>query len=406
MVRILNLAGQPCRSQLEDGAVCFVGIGLPSEATNLARATHAPSCVLIYESGTTGAKPDVLLLAIGDGVLAEYADSVVSVPEIFNYWLQAGRVDVGFLGAAQMDRHGNINTTVIGPYESPKVRLPGAGGAPEIAASAKEVIIILRQKPRSFVEELAFVTSVGHRCGDSRRELGYGGVAVALLLVGFIFVRLSGENSPVLYNRDLLLIYIAAIAILWTLWFFGFWSVSIIGDAAQSSFLQAALTAAFNAGVGILGFPAGGWLADYAKRKGWGRKPMLVSFTLIQGLLTLAFGLYIIYGGQSLFVMGVLLFFQALFFFALQPMSHALTADFVNDPAYLGAAFGMWNLIGEIGAVLSPAISGVLRDTTGSWHTAVLLDAGIILASIVLLLFVRESRAASTEESSEIEATS
>ena len=122
--------------ELEDGAVCFVGIGLPSEATNLARATHAPNCVLIYESGTVGAKPEVLPLSIGDGVLAEYADSVVSVPEIFNYWLQAGRVDVGFLGAAQMDRYGNINTTVIGPYESPKVRLPGAGGAPEIAASA------------------------------------------------------------------------------------------------------------------------------------------------------------------------------------------------------------------------------------------------------------------------------
>ena len=139
--------------ELQDGAVCFVGIGLPSEATNLARATHAPNCVLIYESGTVGAKPDVLPLSIGDGVLAEYADSVVSVPEIFNYWLQAGRVDVGFLGAAQMDRYGNINTTVIGPYESPKVRLPGAGGAPEIAASAREVVIILRQKPRSFVEE-------------------------------------------------------------------------------------------------------------------------------------------------------------------------------------------------------------------------------------------------------------
>jgi glutaconate CoA-transferase subunit B len=106
--------------ELKDGAVCFVGIGLPSEAANLARATHAPNCFLIYESGTLGAKPDVLPLSIGDGVLAEHADSVVSVPEVFNYWLQAGRVDVGFLGAAQIDRFGNINTTVVGPYESPK----------------------------------------------------------------------------------------------------------------------------------------------------------------------------------------------------------------------------------------------------------------------------------------------
>ncbi len=162
--------------ELRDGAVCFVGIGLPSEAANLARATHAPNCVLIYESGTIGAKPDVLPLSIGDGVLAERADSVVSVPEIFNYWLQAGRIDVGFLGGAQVDRYGNINTTVIGSYDSPKVRLPGAGGAPEIAASAKEVIMVLKHRARSFVERLAFVTSVGHRHGgDSRAELGYPG---------------------------------------------------------------------------------------------------------------------------------------------------------------------------------------------------------------------------------------
>lgn len=161
---------------LTDGAVCFVGIGLPSEAANLARATHAPGCVLIYESGAIGAKPEVLPLSIGDGELAEHADSVVSVPEIFNYWLQAGRVDVGFLGAAQIDRHANINTTVVGSYDSPKVRLPGAGGAPEIAASAREVVVVLRQKPRAFVEKLDFVTSVGYaQGGDSRSRLGYGG---------------------------------------------------------------------------------------------------------------------------------------------------------------------------------------------------------------------------------------
>ena len=170
--------------------------------------------------------------------------------------------------------------------------------------------------------------------------------------------------------------------------------------------MKAALTAAFNAGAGILGFPAGGYLADYAKRKGWGLKPMLISFTLITGLLTVLFGLYIINGGESLFVLGILIFFQALFFFALQPISHALTADLVNTSAYLGAAFGMLLLIGEVGAVLSPAISGVLRDVTGEWNAAVMLDAGIILVSVVLLFFVRESRAASVEQPSEIEQTS
>src|SRR5436305_6969989 len=141
--------------RLKDGMVCFVGIGLPSAAANLARLTHAPDVVLIYESGTIGAKPDVLPLSIGDGELAETADTVVSVPEIFRYWLQAGRVDVGFLGAAQIDRFANINTTFIGgTYGNPRVRLPGAGGAPEIAAAAKEVWIILSQNKRSFVEKL------------------------------------------------------------------------------------------------------------------------------------------------------------------------------------------------------------------------------------------------------------
>jgi glutaconate CoA-transferase subunit B len=182
--------------ELRDGAVCFVGIGLPSEAANLARATHAPGCVLIYESGTVGAKPDVLPLSIGDGVLAEHADSVVSVPEIFNYWLQAGRVDVGFLGAAQVDRFGNINTTVVGDYRSPKVRLPGAGGAPEIAASAREVIIMLRHKRRAFVEELSFVTSVGHGTGGNSREVfGYPGKGPTVLITDLGVLRPDSETK-------------------------------------------------------------------------------------------------------------------------------------------------------------------------------------------------------------------
>ncbi len=163
--------------RLKSGTVCFVGIGMPSAAANLARLTHAPEVVLIYESGTIGAKPDVLPLSIGDGELAEHADTVVSIPEIFRYWLQGGRVDVGFLGAAQVDRYGNINTTVIGPdYAHPKVRLPGAGGAPEIASNAKETWIIIRQTKRSFVPKLDFMTSVGHLTGgDSRAKSGARG---------------------------------------------------------------------------------------------------------------------------------------------------------------------------------------------------------------------------------------
>src|ERR1700746_1967828 len=147
---------------LKNGAVCFVGIGLPSTAANLARLTHAPDIVLIYESGPVGAKPPLLPLSIGDGNLAETADTVVSTPEIFRYWLQGGRVDVGFLGAAQIDKFANINTTVIGDYRKPSTRLPGAGGAPEIATAAKEVAIILKQSKRAFVEKLDFVTSSGY----------------------------------------------------------------------------------------------------------------------------------------------------------------------------------------------------------------------------------------------------
>jgi glutaconate CoA-transferase subunit B len=162
---------------LRDGMTCFVGIGLPSEAANLARATHARNLVLIYESGTIGAKPPWLPLSIGDGILAETADAVVSVPEIFNYWIQPGRIDIGFLGAAQIDKFGNINTTAIGTdYAEPKIRLPGAGGAPEIAASCREVVVVVRQNRRAFVEHVDFITSVGFGDGPgSRQRLGLTG---------------------------------------------------------------------------------------------------------------------------------------------------------------------------------------------------------------------------------------
>jgi glutaconate CoA-transferase subunit B len=158
--------------RLRDGDVCFVGIGLPSLAANLARRTHAPGCVLIYESGTIGAKPRVPPLSIGDGELAETADAVVSVPEMFAYWLQGGRIDVGFLGAAQIDRYGNLNSTVIGAYDRPKVRLPGGGGAPEIASSVREVFVLLRQSTRSFVERLDFRTSAGDRVSCVVTDVG------------------------------------------------------------------------------------------------------------------------------------------------------------------------------------------------------------------------------------------
>lgn len=155
---------------LKSTDICFVGIGAPSAACNLARLTHAPGITLIYESGTIGARPSALPLSIGDGELCETALTTVSVPEIFRYWLQGGRISVGFLGGAQIDRYGNLNTTVIGPYVHPQVRLPGAGGAPEIACCCREVHVVMLMSQRAFVQELPFRTSLGYGTGRGFRE--------------------------------------------------------------------------------------------------------------------------------------------------------------------------------------------------------------------------------------------
>jgi glutaconate CoA-transferase subunit B len=185
---------------LRDGAVCFVGIGLPSTAANLARRLHAPDLVLIYESGTLDTRPDQLPLSIGDGILADSALTVVSVPEVFNYWLQPGRIDVGFLSGAQLDRFGNINTTVIGEYGEPSVRLPGSGGAPEIAACCGEVIIVMRHRLRAFVTTVDFVTSVGHGTGPGDRErLGLTGRGPVRVITDL------GVLEPDQHTRELVL---------------------------------------------------------------------------------------------------------------------------------------------------------------------------------------------------------
>ncbi|WP_217198456.1 MFS transporter [Streptomyces buecherae] len=233
---------------------------------------------------------------------------------------------------------------------------------------------------------------IGDRSGLSDLWIALLEVVLAAGLVLFALTRKGEELGPVLRNRDLFLIYLANIAILWNLWFFSFWSVSIVAGAAHSSFASAALTAGFNAGAGILGFPAGGWLSDHGVRRGWSRKSIMLTFTGIQALLTVAFAWYLSATDRpSLWVMGVLLFFASLFFNALQPVGHALTAD-LAPPELRGSAFGMQNLIGETGAVLSPAVGGVLRDSTGSWTAAVWLDAAIVAVGFCLLVGVRGRR--------------
>jgi glutaconate CoA-transferase subunit B len=162
--------------RLEHAQSVFIGVGRPSTAAILARMVHNPRLVLVYESGTIGAKPFHIPLSIGDGELAETADAVVSVPEMFNYWIGPGRVQVAFLGAAQVDRFGNLNSTVIGDYAHPKTRLPGAGGAPEIAACCQEVVVIAPHSARTFVERLDFRTTVGFGEGPGdRQRLGFSG---------------------------------------------------------------------------------------------------------------------------------------------------------------------------------------------------------------------------------------
>jgi glutaconate CoA-transferase subunit B len=162
--------------RLRDARTVFIGVGRPSAAAILSRMVHNSELILVYESGTIGAKPFRIPLSIGDGELAETADAVISAPEMFNYWIQPGRIDVAFLGAAQLDRFGNLNSTVIGSYDRPSTRLPGAGGAPEIAASCGEVIVVARHAPRTFVERLDFLTTVGHGDGPGVRErLGFAG---------------------------------------------------------------------------------------------------------------------------------------------------------------------------------------------------------------------------------------
>jgi MFS family permease len=268
-----------------------------------------------------------------------------------------------------------------------------------------------RQEPnqpygRAFLHMLAYaipalcavmaVYFIGDAAGLSDLWIAVLEVALALSLVAFVFARKQGELGPVLKNRDLMLINLAFIAVLWNLWFFSFWSISIVADAAHSSFGKSALIATFNAGAGILGFPTGGWLSDVAVRRGIGRKPLVIAFTSAQFVLTLCFGFVVAGGAANVWLMAALLFGASTFFNAMQPIAQAMLAD-IADPQHHGAAFGMNNLIGEIGAVLSPAVSGALRDATGGWTAAIFTDAALIGGAILLFLFVREATGSAKE---------
>lgn len=180
---------------LRNDDVCFVGIGAPSVACNLARLTHAPDIVLIYESGTIATRPDVLPLSIGDPELCETALTTVAVPEMFQYWLQGGRITTGFLGGAQLDRFANINSSVIGDYGHPTVRLPGGGGAPEIASHCRQTYVVMPQTRRTFVERVDFVTSFGFGDGgDHRTRLGLTTAGPTLVVTDLCLMQPDAES--------------------------------------------------------------------------------------------------------------------------------------------------------------------------------------------------------------------
>jgi ACS family D-galactonate transporter-like MFS transporter len=222
------------------------------------------------------------------------------------------------------------------------------------------------------------------------------GTAVAIGVLALIYIAVvvrnvvASGNASTLFSRDVTLIYIGYIAILYNLWFFSFWSVQIVRESTKSTLIAAGLTAAFNAGAGIIGFPLGGWLADWSLRRGRGRKPLLLACTLAYSVLAFLFGLSIAGGNKpSLLLLGVLLFTSGLFFNALQPIAQGMTGDMV--PAdQRGRAFGLENLISEIGAVASPVVSGILRDATGDWATGVYVAVGIMVVALILFALVRE----------------
>lgn len=278
-------------------------------------------------------------------------------------------------------------------------------GAATLVVGIAVAVYFSRQRPglpygRAALHMLAFaavglaavmaVYFIGDAVGLSDLWIAALEVALALALAGAVLLRRGGDVGAVLRSRDLMLIDLAFIAVLWNLWFFSFWSVSIVADAAHTSFGRSALIAAFNAGAGILGFPAGGWLSDVAVRRGIGRKPLVVGFTAAQLTLTLAFGVVVAAGSPSVWLLAGLLFGASTFFNAMQPIAQAMLAD-IAAPEHHGVAFGMNNLIGEMGAVLAPAVSGALRDATGAWTAAVFLDAGLIAIAVLLLALVREA---------------
>lgn len=265
----------------------------------------------------------------------------------------------------------------------------GMGGVREGPQRPGAALILLTQYAVAFFVLVFGAFLIARALALPDLALTCAELVLALATILFVW-RIKGEEVSGAIRRDLVLLYVSFIPVLWTLWLLGFWAVSIVSAASHGSFQGAALTAMFAGLSGVIGYPAGGWLTDRMRREGIGRKPVLIGLTVLQAVLTLALAAYLQRGGGDPIVLAALLFVAGLFFNALQPVTHALVAD-IAEPAQRGAAFGTFNLIAEIGAVLSPSVSGAMRDGFGSWAPAVYLDGALMLGSALLVVFVREA---------------
>jgi len=238
-----------------------------------------------------------------------------------------------------------------------------------------------------FFVAIMAVYFLARETGISLSGTGMVLASFAVFLLIYIYFTKKDEIRPVLFNRNLLLIYISAIPILWHLWLYSFWGVDIIKTTTGGSFMGAAVVTSFSAVAGLIGFPLGGFLSDRAVRSGKSRKQVLLLLTVIEAVSILAFGAYVMMGEKNVYVISVLFFTSGLFFFAQQSVAHAFTAE-LADVAHRGAAFGLFNLIAEIGAVLSLVISGTVRDHYHGWGQAIMLDGVLMTVSCILILAI------------------
>jgi len=258
----------------------------------------------------------------------------------------------------------------------------------EIKPNYPKAIISLTRYAAVFLIIVMLIYYLSMSMGLSNLKIALLETTAAGAVIAFMFVRQGDKVREVMLNKNLWCLNITGIAILWSMWFYGFWSPSLVKEVAHTSFMISILTALFNAGAGLIGYPLGGWVSDVVVAKGWGRKPALFAFTALHAITVFVFWTYLVSGGKSPFVMGPLLFISGLGLFGMQPICHAMVSEYAPADKR-STAFGAWNLIGEIGAVLSPVVAGALRDTYGGWTQPVLLDGVVVMIALVALLMLK-----------------